>query len=146
MRIMPERSMYMIKPEAMESRDEIRELIGRHLAITAMKTLRLPRQAIRELYADLDGDLWTATDSALRNPVELGVVEGEDAIEVMLELAGSETDPSKCDPNSIRFKYGTHLPTMINDTPYYPNAIHRPKSSAEAVAHVSLVYRLNDDK
>lgn len=141
----PEHSMYMIKPEAMDSRDEIRDLIRRDLAITAIKTLRLPQWVIRELYDDLNDNLRIATDIALRGTVELGVVEGEDAIATMLDIAGDKTNPSECTPDSIRFRFGVHLPLIVNGTPYYLNALHRPKSAEEARTHVAIVHRLNED-
>lgn len=135
-------SIYMIKPEAMSRREHVRRLIGRNLTIGQTKTIRLPDWALDELYDDLTEDLRRATRVALEDPVELGLVYGEDAIMRLLELAGDKTSPRECHPDSIRYQFGIREPMIIGGARYFLNAIHRPKTPDEAVTHVALFRRL----
>lgn len=135
-------SLYMIKPEAMMRREEIRACISRRLVLSEVKTMRLPDWALDELYDDLTVELRSATRIALTDSVELGLVSGEDAITELLQLAGENTSPSECHPDSIRYRFGVHQPMMLGGATYFLNAIHRPKSSAEAAAHIALFGKL----
>lgn len=135
-------SMYMIKPEAMLRREEIREHISHHLTLGETKTMRLPDWAMNELYDDLTEDLRCATRVALESPVELGLVHGEDAIMRLLELAGDKTDPRECRPGSIRYQFGIRDPMVVGGARYFLNAIHRPKTPDEAAMHIALFRRL----
>lgn len=135
-------SMYMIKPEAMPHREEIRERIGHHLTLGETKMMRLPDWAMNELYDDLTEDLRRATRVTLENPVELGLVHGEDAIMRLLELAGDKTSPRECHPDSIRYQFGIRDPMVVGGARYFLNAIHRPKTLEEAATHIALFRRL----
>jgi nucleoside diphosphate kinase len=135
-------SLYMIKPEAMSRREEIREYIGRHLALGEVKTVQLPNWAIEELYDDLTDDLRHATRIALSSPVELGLVHGKGAVLKLLQLAGEKTAPEECYPESIRYRFGVHEPMIVGSARYFLNAIHRPKTPSEAALHVDLFGRL----
>jgi hypothetical protein len=132
----------MIKPEAMAFNHEIRGHIERSLAVVAIKPLLLPSWAIDVLYDDLTDELRSATNTALSEPVELGLVQGDDAVRKMLEIAGENTKPSECHPDSLRYRYGIWKPVMLSGTQYYKNAIHRPKTDDEAALHIDLFGRL----
>jgi nucleoside diphosphate kinase len=132
----------MIKPEAMFHREDVRKLIGHYLNLGEMKTMRLPDWAMDELYDDLTEDLRRATRVALENPVELGLVHGEDAVMRLLQLAGDKTSPRECHPDSIRYRFGIREPMVVGSARYFLNAIHRPKTSDEAAAHIALFHRL----
>lgn len=95
-----------------------------------------------ELYEDLTDDLRHATRIALGNPVELGLVHGEDAVMKLLRLAGEKTAPAECHPDSIRYRFGVHEPMLVGSARYFLNAIHRPKTPAEATLHIDLFRRL----
>lgn len=135
-------SLYMIKPEAMNSRNEIRDRIKNELAVVAIKTILLPSWVIDELYTDLNDSLRNATNIALSDPVELGIVQGDHAVERLLDIAGKNTKPSECHSTTIRYQYGKWDPILVGGVAYYMNAIHRPKNDEEANAHISLFDRI----
>ena len=138
-----ETSLYMIKPEAMVYREEIRTLIGGHLALGKCKTVVLPEWVMQEFYTDLSEDLQQATCIAFSaGPVELGLVHGHDAISVLKWLAGDKTDPKDCRPESIRYRFGVKEPVVIGGARYFLNAIHRPTDEVEAVAHIEIFNKL----
>lgn len=137
-----EASLYMIKPEAMARREEIRGYIGQHLTLGDIKTVQLPDWVMDELYDDLTDDLHRATRIALSNPVELGLVHGENAIGKLLRLAGEKTAPGECHPESIRYRFGVREPMIVGSARYFLNAIHRPKTPSEAALHINLFRRL----
>lgn len=135
-------SLYMIKPEAMLRREEIRECISRHLTLGEVKTMRLPDWALNKLYDDLTEDLQRATRIALEEEVELGLVHGEEAVMRLLYVAGETTNPSECRPDSIRYRFGIREPMVVRGARYFLNAIHRPKTPDEAAVHIALFRRL----
>lgn len=139
-----DRSLYMIKPEAMPFNGEIREHIGHSLAIVAIKSMLLPSWAIDVLYGDLAGNLRIAANIALDGIIELGLVQGDDAVQKLLEIAGKFTKPSDCHPNSLRYIYGVWEPMKLGEAEYYKNAIHRPRTDEEAILHINLFAKLNN--
>ncbi|HEU5122136.1 MAG TPA: nucleoside-diphosphate kinase [Candidatus Saccharimonadales bacterium] len=134
-----ETSLYMIKPEAMVHQEEIRTLISAHLTLGERKTVVLPEWVMQEFYADLSADLQRATCMAFNaGPVELGLVHGHDAINVLKWLSGDKTSPQDCRPGSIRYRFGVKEPVVVGGARYFLNAIHRPMDEAEAVAHIKI--------
>lgn len=128
-----EKSVYIIKPEGMIFRSEIIKAIEqRALTIEEKKNLVLPEWALKELYPDLSVDLWNATCLSFSAPVEIGLISGEKAVQVLFRLAGKKTAPAECDSKSIRFIFGRKEPFVIGGVRYYANAIHRPKNKLEA--------------
>lgn len=134
----------MIKPEGMHYQGEIRDYIGRHLSIGAIRrvTPSLPDWVLDELYDDLTPELRRATRAAFDGPVELGLVHGNDAIAQLLMLVGEKTSPAECHPDSIRHRFGIPEPVILEGVPYFRNAVHRPKTPEEAMTHIELFRRL----
>ena len=138
-----EKTIYMIKPEGMIHKHEIREIVeSRNLVIVERKTLILPDWALDILYPDLSIELKMATLTMLASVVEIGLVEGNQAVKVLFALAGAATAPADCDTNSIRFRFGKKDPIQFGSVMYYANVIHRPKSLIEARRDVELFHRL----
>ncbi len=126
----------------MHRRHEIREEIAYHLEIGEIKLVRLPDWALEELYGELSDVLRKATREAFDKPVELGMVHGTDAIAKLLWLAGDKTAPGECHPDSLRYRFGIKEPMLTGETPYFFNALHRPKTLDEAWRHLHLFWRL----
>lgn len=132
----------MIKPEAMPYRAEITAKIRQNLDITEQKELILADWAISEIYDDLSEGLWLATRFALSRTVELGLVQGDNAIAKMYGIAGTRTAPKECENDSLRFLYGIAEPIFVGGVKYYKNAIHRPRNSKEAIKDIGIFRRL----
>lgn len=133
-------SVYMIKPEAMVRRQEIRAMLARHLDLVTWTTLVVPPDVLNVLYPDLTGDLLMMTRGIFRLPVEIGLVAGPNAVAALLLAAGRHTAPHLCEPDTIRHRFGRWTPSIFpSGAQYYHNAIHRPKDPAEANQHLDLM-------
>lgn len=141
---MIQETAYIIKPEAFCNRQEIRHLINQAgLSVRYSKTLVLDRQVVNVLYPDIAGDLLEASIRFLTSgPSEVGIVQGEDAINRLLWLAGESPSPFLCNRDTIRFKFGVHDGKPIGGTIYYFNGFHRSKNSFEAQRDINLVMSL----
>ena len=139
-----ETSFYIIKPHGLVFLEEVRAMIeGGGLIISDRKRLVMPRWALEIIYSDLPKRYRNAVFKPLVDAfVEAGLVVGENAISMLLQIAGTELDPVDCAPESIRFKFGGRKPLMIDDVRYYTNIIHRSRNRAEAKKDVKVFHML----
>ena len=70
----------------------------------------------------------------LSGPSEIVLVKGgDDVIETLLKAVGATFRPTQCDPDTIRFIYGSHIPEEIEEGyRYWKNAAHRSMTNMEA--------------
>ncbi|MDI6870487.1 MAG: nucleoside-diphosphate kinase [Bacillota bacterium] len=130
-----EQTFIIIKPEAVQ-----RGLVGtvltrfenRGLAIKRLEVRQIGRDLARVHYAHLRGKPFFegVLDSITAGPVVLGVLEGENAIELVRQLLGA-TDPMKAAPGTIRGDYGTVLPY---------NVVHASDSPESAAREIGLFF------
>jgi nucleoside diphosphate kinase len=80
-----------------------------------------------------------------REPCEVAEVTGENAVGRLLKLCGHDTDPSKCDTNTVRGRFGIRQAQIVGSAFYFKNAIHRPKTEEEACRDLSLFRKLLQD-
>lgn len=135
-----ERSVYIIKPEALHQRERIHKIIrGGGLRIVATKTTMADERVVCTVYPDLSGDLRSATVHHFGvGPCEIGVVEGEDAIARLSALAGEYVDPSACGAETIRGRFGLSVPVRFGSCLYYRNGFHRSRNASEAKRELDL--------
>lgn len=63
------------------------------------------------------------------------------SVDAFLEIAGRESDPSKCAPHSIRARFAKGAEEeRVSDWVWFENAFHRPVDEREAHRDVSLVF------
>lgn len=137
-------SSYIIKPHGLMFREEIRAMIeSGGLVIIKSKRIILPEWALKKIYYDLAEKYRRAVFRQYAGAfVEIGLVSGEDAIEKLFHIAGTELDPIDCDPGSIRFKFGSREPFIVDGIRCYDNIIHRPRDESEASEGVEIFYAL----
>lgn len=135
-----ETSYYIIKPHGMVFREKVRKMIeGAGLVIAESKIVVMDGRALEIIYSDLDERFRRVVFQLFRNtPVEMALVTGKNAIDALLEIAGTELDPVDCAPNSIRFMLGGRRPLMIDGVRCYVNIIHRPRNQSEAEKGIEL--------
>jgi len=135
-----ERSVYIIKPEAVAHRKRIRSVIREAgLRIVAHKLVVLPIHAIESLYPDMDADLHAATLYYLGvGPSEIGIVEGVDAIKRLNQITGEFVDPRMCASNTIRRSYGFSSPVKWQSAIYFLNGLHRSRDACEVARDLVL--------
>jgi nucleoside diphosphate kinase len=133
-------SPYLIKPEAYACCGAIRaRLEDAGLRIVFHKPYRLSAQDVEFLYAGVEpADLAALAEALCCGDVEIGLVTGVRAVERLLECSGRATDPGDCERGTIRREFGHLSARIICGRPIFLNAIHRPKSEAEA--RTSILY------
>ncbi len=132
----------------MSNLDEILEMIrGSGLEITyCNQCVFLTEENILNLYPDLRSvskqPLWCIVRDHLRSSTCCaGIVEGDDAIERLLDISGRHLNPGLCLGGTIRKEYGAQEPIRSpGGIVYYPNAIHRSATLEEALANHELIF------
>lgn len=143
-----ERSVYIIKPEGMPHRQEIRQMIqAAGLAVIGSTATILPQEVLAKLYPDLQeerGELWIATlDHLAHSECEVGIVEGENAVQRLSELCGTATSPHDCGLETIRARFGRGIAAVrAGKKLYWKNIIHRSKNLEEARGDLEIAYKL----
>lgn len=135
-----ETSFFIIKPHGLIIRDMVITMIKTGgLIITESKNLILPDWALKIIYCDLPIKYMDAVFKPFRNTsIEMGLVIGEDAINKLLRITGTELDPVDCACDTIRFKYGGREPFVIDGVKCYTNIIHRPRNKEEAKKDIGV--------
>lgn len=142
-----EKSVYIIKPEAVAHREQIRALIrGAGLRVANHKLAVFPEHALEALYPDMQENLHAATLHYFGiGPSEIGIVEGENAINRLSQLAGEDVNPAKCAPGTIREQYGFKNPVKWRNAIYFLNGLHRSKNTTEVERDLELFSSLADE-
>ncbi|KAI4469347.1 nucleoside diphosphate kinase [Holotrichia oblita] len=125
---MNNRTFTIIKPDAVAAGKTGRILdmmIGGGFTLRAMRMTRMSREDAEKFYAihrdrPFFGEL---VDFMTSGPVVVAVLEKEDAVKSLRELAGN-TDPAKAAEGTIRRLYGTNVGC---------NAVHASDSDENAV-------------
>jgi nucleoside diphosphate kinase len=135
-----ETSFFIIKPHGLIFLEEIRIMIEcGGLVISESKRIVMPHWAIEIIYSDLPKRYRSAVFKPFVDAfVEAGLVVGKNAINTLLQIAGTELDPIDCAPESIRFKFGERKPLMIDGVRCYKNIIHRSRNREEAENDVKV--------
>lgn len=135
-----ETSFYIIKPHGLVFLEEVKAMIeGGGLIISEVERIVMPRWALEVIYSDLPEKYRDSVFKPFVNAfVEVGLVVGRDAVNTLLQIAGTEIDPVDCAPESIRFKFGARKPIMIDGVRYYKNIIHRSRNREEAKQDVKV--------
>lgn len=128
----------VIKPDAFIHRGEIvkrLESSGLYIVQRTVKELN-EEFVVGKMYGadDLPKPIAEATKRHfLGGPSEIVLVKGDDVVHKLLNLVGLKTNPALCDPETVRFIYGDHIPEELEGgLKYYKNAAHRPTNVREA--------------
>ena len=128
----------VIKPDAFGHRDAIvKRLEESGLYVVSRNTKELTENFVIGGMYDPAGMSKPVADATARHfasgPSEIILVKGDHVVKKLLETVGVKTNPALCDPDTIRYIYGTHVPEELEEgLKYYRNAAHRPRDSAEA--------------
>ena len=139
-------SVGIIKPERMKksSRKKIREMIEKNgLRIVASAVIIFTEEIINCLYDNVAPEVREANARLLAGrEAELLIIEGKYAVRRLFNLAGKETDPSKCEKHTIRFRFGGKKPVLLSGGyKFYLNAFHRSKNVEERERELAIARR-----
>lgn len=136
-------AVYIIKPEAMGSRQRIRRDLIKQFRIVGRKLASLRANHIDQLYDRLSPRLMLLSRAKLGpRRVEVGVVWGRNAPERLAAIRGAHTDPRRCSRKSVRFRFGRTEPTRINKVNYFENGFHASIDAIEALRNRRLYISL----
>jgi len=126
-----EKSIFMLKPEAMNHKEEILSYIEKGgLKIIRFRTMTLTEDELRKIYHDTHGPLWEKTkEHFLGKEVLVAEVEDENAIENLKKICGTKTDPAVCEIDSVRNMFKDLSERDIFK--YHKNIIHRAMDKKE---------------
>jgi len=135
-----QQAVYIIKPEAMGHSNEIRDILtGNGLLIVASKVLVLPEHILDSIYQDMNADLHNATMKYMRiGPSEIGIIEGNNIYQQLIQITGDSVAPSQCKSGTIRRLFGIPEGVQVGEALYYLNGFHRSKSVAETSRAIAL--------
>lgn len=130
-----ERSFYIINSEEKSKASQIREAIeDSGLKIVKFKAVRPTRALLRALHPNVRQEQFRSILSHLENhECEIGLVEGEDAVEILAEISGRDPFPFRNPIGTLRYRF-TGRDTVILDPedPYPFRAIDCPRDAKEA--------------
>ena len=128
------RTIYIIKPEAYESRELIKEcMIRAGFSISASKDLVLPEFALDIIYPQMPSVMSEIILKYMRIGLsQVGLVQKNNAIQELLCLSGCHVDPMQCKPGTIRHVFGIAKPSIVGECVYYLNGFHRSVNAKEA--------------
>lgn len=127
-----ERTLGIIKPDAFPSRGEIRKMIEKTgLTIRMSEQKTLSKEEAEKFYQEhVDKPFFDELVAYMTGgPVEVLLIEGEDAINKWRQLMGS-TDPQKAKRGTIRKKFGTNIGR---------NAVHGSDGPFSAVREIEIL-------
>ncbi len=120
-----EKSCFIIKPDGfLHCEDIYMRIRAAGLEITDTQIIPLPTQALDHIYPNLEWEVRTMLKGYLcADLCIVGIVEGERAVQTLIEVVGDNTDPALCREGTIRQTYG-----FSRSSPRDPhlNVIHRP--------------------
>lgn len=138
----------IIKPEAFPLRDEIwARIVSTELHVVRRCVLTLNEDQAVGFYRSLpENRRLPAVRSLSGGPVEVGVLAGDNAVARVLRLCGTRSDPSECEPGTIRRDFGTGWDLSDPSVPVLRNAIHRCKTSAQVEDSIAWLERIRSDR
>lgn len=145
---MREESVYLLKPEGMQKSREIHEMIlAAGLEIMRRHEFIVPDWVVRALYPRLEAGHMAAILARLQGVrSEIGVVCGEAAIQRLLDLSGTSTNPLQCAEGTIRRRFWVSLGNGARDGwPMYGNVIHRSADAAEVLRDLEIERRIREE-
>lgn len=107
-----------------------------HLKVVGYLDREMESEDVEALYFDdLSSELLQAAKAHLvGRTVRICIVEGEDAIEALQDLAGRHFDSAKCSEGSIRREFAVHGDIQYGSVTYFLNAIHKASRSEVQLA------------
>lgn len=136
-----ERTVVLVKPDGVK-RGLVNEILKRieraGLTIGSMRTLKLDRRTVEDLYSKHKGKHFfeKMVEFMTSGEVVAMVVEGEDAINKMRELAGA-TIPMKAARGTIRGDFGT------SD---FENVVHTADSRESVEREMRLLFKGDENE
>ncbi len=124
--------------------EEILEVLcEKSLPVLETKPLCFSDSLVHTFYDHMPYSAREAIARSLAGKTGLALLVEVPSIAHLLEITGSESDPSKCALGTIRERFGVHgIPSILGSDPWWENAIHRPINTREAMRDLWYVFRI----
>jgi Nucleoside diphosphate kinase len=134
----------IIKPHALKHSKEILEVLrDASLIILEIKPILYTNTLVEILYDHMSSEARSIIAQKLVGHQGRAILLCAVSIEQLLEIAGTESDPSLCTSDSIRARFGVHaLPAKVGCEPWWDNAFHRPINMREAIRDLLCVWNI----
>ncbi len=141
-----QRTIYIIKPEVFEKREEISNVINqvpeieiKKGIITAFTTSDISKLSSLDEGYSINRGLYRAYEHFLRaGLVEFGYIEGNNAIKDFKRLVGNLPNPIDCEAGTLRNTYGFKIPGVFKGVNFFLNAVHKSNNEHEASLEMQL--------
>lgn len=132
----------IIKPHALDrSREIIDALAAGSILILETKPLVYTDELVEILYDHMSAAARSGIARQLVEQEGLALLLEAPSIVQLLEIVGTESNPSACAPGTIRYHFGIHAdPILTGDDPWWENAFHRPIDAREAARDLSYIF------
>ena len=132
----------IIKPDAIEVANGILRMLEKAgVRLLEHREIIYTAALVHELYDHMPEDARAAIAASLDGKHSLALLLEADSIDAVLDVAGRESDPSRCTPGTIRARYGTYQPPRrMGSWPWWENAVHRPVDMREAMRDRHLLF------
>ena len=137
----------IIKPHALAHSEEILDaLISAEVKIHETRPVRFTHELIDILYDHMSDAARDAIGKRLIGLSGTSVLLEVSSIERLLEIVGRDSDPQKCVGDSIRARFGAHVPpTYVGEDMWWENAFHRPVDAREAARDLLHIFSTQAD-
>ena len=132
----------IIKPDALTAAgDIVRMLEEAGIRLLERRDMTYTPALVHELYDHMPEDARDAIAESLAGKQGIALLLEARSIDAVLDIAGHESDPSRCTPGTIRARYGKHRsPVRMGSWPWWENALHRPVDMREALRDRRLLF------
>lgn len=140
------KSYFVIKPEWIEHREEIKKKIEEEwFTISSKKIVKATKELISEvLYKDDPQRLLSLHEEHFPwKEIEIWLISGK-TLNEFIELTWKDSNPILCPKWTIRRIYGKEG-ILINWYPYFLNSIHRPLNAKEFEDTIEWILKIVND-
>jgi nucleoside diphosphate kinase len=132
----------IIKSHALSVSEDILQILQiAGIRILEKKFFLFTREHIDVLYDHMSTETRTAIAKHVVGLKGLALLLCAPSIERLLEVVGTESDPRRCAPQTIRARFGVHAdPFDVDNDPWWDNAFHRPINEREAVRDLACLF------
>ncbi|MDB5237353.1 MAG: hypothetical protein JWL88_455 [Parcubacteria group bacterium] len=132
----------IIKPEGLRHIGAIIRILNRAgMRIREQKMIIYTESLIQQLYDHMSPLAQAYIAFGMADRPGLALLIDTPCISRLLAVAGSNSDPQRCEPHSIRFRYGIReYPKQIDGWEWWENAFHRPIDLREAERDLQLLF------
>ncbi|MDB5265791.1 MAG: hypothetical protein JWM39_504 [Parcubacteria group bacterium] len=132
----------IIKPDGLPHAAEIiQSLVRAGMCVRERSRIIYTEDMIHQLYDHMNAAARTHIAASMIGKAGLALQVRTPNIVQLLAVIGCHSDPRRCSPNSIRFRYSEHTsPQHIDGWDWWENVMHRPVDMREAKRDIALFF------